>query len=534
MPKFTEKLLTIFKKKEAQVNAEEKIKEELLTTSEFYRLLTEKGAGLVRGLIQTVVQTKRDLVDLVDAYKDTFFHVALTEMIVDDVLSVDPVTNEVVQLYSEDEEVNKVLEELQERIDLDNFIQSIAADIVAYGDYVVLVKHDGEKVLELQDAVDQRDVLVVYKAGEPKFLIKLDKYVGDSTVADFLDFIHFCVPGKKIRIKVGKEFAQSLGTENITEYFHVGKPLFWGCWDLLNSLYMLLVFYPVFAVQKLNATTIVGVKIPKEVPPAKAYEIARKYQELMNVSIGVDRLGRVSVADVLDTIGRYKVIPIYAEDERGLLQLNDPRLQEEYGLDIVEELKREICATVGIPHQLLFGSAEGVGRLEALKAFNRYVKKIARIQSAIKRGLVQLALIECRLRGMRVPSSTIEVRFRNNIISVEHLDRLEFLAGMIETVSSTVERLGSIVSSLNAKLNVERVVEFVNQYFGIVGLHDAIVQTSVIEQGDELPDVEDYEGSGTADFKFTPRDEFSLEGESEEEEDLVEFPFQVEGGGTEV
>ncbi|MEM1672919.1 MAG: hypothetical protein QXT86_12795 [Archaeoglobaceae archaeon] len=495
------------------------ISDELRARSEFYRLLMDRGAGLVRALLQTVIQSKRDLVDLVEAYKDTFFHVAIVEMLVDDVLSVDPISNEVVQLSSQNEVVDKILEDLQERVDLDSFIQSVVADVISYGDYVVMVKHDGKGVVELLDCVDQRDVLVVYRAGFPIFYIQLDKYRSDLKVEEYIDFIHFCVPGRRVRISVDKMWKEVLGLDQIGDYFRLGKPLFWGCWDLLSSLYILLIFYPVFAVQKLNASTIVGIRIPKEVPPHRAQEIAREYQQLMNVNIGVDRLGRVSVADVLDTIGRYKVIPVYAEDEKGLLQLNDPRLQEEYGLEIVEELKRVICATVGVPYQLLFGSVEGAGRLEVLKAFNRYVKKVASIQNALKLGLIQLALIECRLKGLKVSPAEIEVRFRNNIISVEHLDRLEFLAGVVETIRSSVETITGIKDAIGSGLDIEKLVEFVNRYFGLVGL-DGVFKIEDREQevraGGEF-EVEEVpiEGEG----------EEGLEAVFEEESGVEEFPL---------
>lgn len=495
MAKFFEALFSFLNKSSSRnvianrgpnVDLESKVYEELKTKSELYRLLMDhENAGFLGRLFYQVVQTKRDLIDLVDAYKDTFFHVMIVERLVDDVLGVDPSSSNVVDIYSDNAQVNEILQDLQERIDIDNFISAIAGDIIAYGDYVVRVHHDNNKVVELLDTVDQKDVVVVYRANKPVFLLKHDAAKGEFKTEEYVKFIHFCVPGRKIKIKVDDAWKNVYNISSIGDYFRVGKPLFWGCWDLLNSLFVLLVFYPVFAVQKLNASTILGVRIPGEVPPAKAYEIARKYQELLNVQVAVDRLGRVSVADVIDTIGKYKVVPVY-DDEKGLIQLNDPRLDESYALDIVEELKRVICATVGVPYQLLFGSVEGQGRLEVLRSFNRYVKKVSRIQSAIREGLIQLAMIECSLKGLYVTPEMIDVRFRNNIVSVEHLDKLEFLAGMVETVSNSVETVLNIANKLDSGVDLDKLKEFVNDYFGMAGLGGVLVEKSEGTSPEEL------------------------------------------------
>jgi len=474
-----ESLLNLFRRSDRRVvlpDIEVRTIDSLRSESVLYDVLEERP-GLVSQLFYQAVSQKSEVIDLVDSYRDTFFHSAIVDLLVDDVISVDPGMNDVVDISSENEEINRVIEELQERIDIDSFVQAIIDDVISYGDVVVAVEHDGKKVVELHPVRSQKDVVVVYKGHRPLFLVKFDKLKAEFKVEEYVNFIHFCIPGRKIKVKVEEEFLKALGYEKkVDEYILMGKPLFWGCWDLLNSLYILTVFYPVFSVQKMNATTVLGVRVPREMPPEKAYQVARKYMELLNVNIAVDRMGRVSVADVIDTIGKYKVIPIFADDEKGLLQLNDPRLDESYNLDVLEDLRRTLCATLGIPYQFLFGGAEGTGKLETLKAFNRYVKRVARIQRAIVNGLTQLVLIECELRGYKVSSEMVNVRFRNSIVSVEHLDKLEFLAGMVDTVNNAVGIVADIAQAVGGQVNTDKLIEFVNEYMGLVGLDGVIVK----------------------------------------------------------
>lgn len=456
----------------------QRVQDELLARSELYRMLRDSSyRHVLAGMFDTFVQKKSDLIDLVDAYKDTFFHQMIVNLLIDDVLNVDPLTNDIVDLSSDDDNIRRVLDELQERIDLDSFIAGICEDVISYGDYVVkvVVSERDRKVVELEEDIDQRKVLVWYKGGVPVFAVDMEgvKEYKEEAIKEPIEFIHFCVGPRKLKLKVGPgPFAYYKGGSEyrFSEYVRLGKPLLWGCWDLVNSLYVLTVFYPVFAVNKLNASTIVGIKVPPDTPPARAADIARHYQELLNVSVGVDRWGRIAVADVIDTVGRYKVVPVWG-DEKGLFQLNDPRLEESFALDILADLRRTVCASLGIPHSFLFGGTEeGASKLEALRVFTRYVKRVASIQRAIREGLTQLALIECRLRGIYARPEQIEVRFRNTLVSVENLDKLEFITTMIEAVRGAVDTVSELSQTLQASLDREKVLEFLNAYLGMVGL----------------------------------------------------------------
>ena len=118
----------------------QRIRDELLARSEMYRSMRDpRLRSVLASMFDTIVQKKSDLINLVDAYKDTFFHQMIVNLLIDDVLNVDPLTNDIIYLTSSDENVRRVLDELQERIDLDSFVSGICEDIIAYGDYVVRV-----------------------------------------------------------------------------------------------------------------------------------------------------------------------------------------------------------------------------------------------------------------------------------------------------------------------------------------------------------------------------------------------------------
>jgi len=507
-----------------QVSREEIIDREIRAWSVFYNAFLDKSRRyFLSAMIGQPIQDKQKMIEMVEAYKDTFFHQMIVNLLVDDALSIDPVTGDVVQVSTVNETLRPIVEGLQERLDLDAFLSSIIEDVVSYGDYVVRVVTDGKRVVAIEDDIDQRKVVVVYKAGKPVCLVDHSELAknSDKAVLTFTEFLHFSVNPRKVRLKLPDRLYANLSSDVFTEYVRLGKPLFWGTWDLLNSLYILMIFYPIFCVQKLNAQTVIGVRVPPETSVQRAWEIARKYQELLNVYTTVDERGRVALADVIDTVGRYKVVPIWG-DEKGFIQLADPRLEESFALDIVEELKVTLCASLGVPYSFLFGSREGMSKLDTLKSFSRYIKKVASIQRAIREGLYQLVRIEAKLQGISdVALEDIDVRFRNALISTEHLDKLEFITGMIETVRSSVESVNELAGVLEGKLNREKVLGFLNEYFGLIGLEGAIeVGEEVVP---EVPTVseEDWLVGEEEEMPFglgaeVPEEEEAFEGEEEE------------------
>ena len=506
------------------VGRDEQIEREIRAWSAFYNVLTDKSRRyFLSAILGQPILDKQRMIETVEAYKDTFFHQMIVNLLVDDALSMDPVTGDVVEITTVNESLKPIVEGLQERIDLDAFISSIVEDVVAYGDYVVRVVNDGRKVVALEDDIDQKKVIVVYKAGRPVCLVDYSEVTknSDDAMMNYVEFLHFSVNPRKIRLKLPDKVYEQVAKEGFTEYVRLGKPLFWGLWDLLNSLYILMVFYPVFCVQKLNATTVIGVKVPQETSVQRAWDIARKYQELLNVYTTVDERGRVALVDIIDTVGKYKVVPVWG-DERGFMQLADPKLEESFALDIVEELKVTLCAALGVPYNFLFGSREGMSKLDTLKSFSRYVKKVASIQRAIREGLYQLVRIEAKLQGLGdIPVQDIDVRFRNALISTEHLDKLEFVTGMIETVRGTVESVNEIAGVLEGVVDKEKVVDFLNDYFGLVGLEGVV---KVAKEGGEEGSEVQGAGLGETDWLGSGEEEFEVGAEEE-------FPFETESKG---
>jgi hypothetical protein len=528
-----------FQRFEIPISREEELIREMKSWSAFYNLLSDKSRKyfLAQALGQPV-QDKQKMMEVVEAYKDTFFHQMIVNLLVDDALSVDPVSGDVVALSTVNEYLKYIIEGLQSRIDLDAFISSIIEDVVAYGDYVVRVVHDGRKVVALEDDIDQKKAVVVYKAGKPVCLIDHSELTknSDGGLLDYTEFVHFSVNPRKIRLRLPESIYMRSDSVEFTEYVRVGKPLFWGLWDLLNSLYILMVFYPVFCVQKLNASTVIGVRVPAETSMQRAWDIARKYQELLNVYTTVDERGRVALVDVIDTVGKYKVVPVWG-DEKGFIQLNEPRFDESYALDIVDELKVTLCASLGVPYSFLFGSREGTTKLDTLKSFSRYVKKVASIQRAVREGLYQLVRIEARLQGFSdIAVEEIDVRFRNALISTEHLDKLEFIAGMIETVRGAVDAVNEIASALEGSVDKDKITEFLNEYLGLIGLDGAVkVEKGQVEEGGDTSeadvDVENWMGDEEEEAGFGGEGEFPFEAGIESEEE--EFPFEAELRGEE-
>jgi hypothetical protein len=221
---------------------EDQLEREIRAWSAFYNVLTDKSRRyFLSAVLGQPVLDKQRMIEMVEAYKDTFFHQMIVNLLVDDALSVDPVTGNVVEITTVNDTLKPVVEGLQERIDLDAFISSIIEDVVSYGDYVVRVVNDGRKVVALEDDIDQKKVVVVYKAGRPVCLVDYSEVAknSDDAMMSYVEFLHFSVSPRKVRLKLPDKVYEQVAKEGFTEYVRIGKPLFWGLWDLLNSLYIL-------------------------------------------------------------------------------------------------------------------------------------------------------------------------------------------------------------------------------------------------------------------------------------------------------
>lgn len=404
------------------------------------------------------VRKKADIIREVEKARGYFLYPAIMELLINDSLASDVVTNEIVNLTSSNKKINDGLVDFQKRVDLDSLVLSISEDLLSYGEYFLAVEMGDAGIEKVKDCVSQESMVALYEGPTPVKYLRQVKNRLESCDAD--KFVHFCIGERKLRIKVSGE--------NRIEYVRIGRPLFYGSFDLLNNLSLLTALVPASYIQKINNTSVVGIQLPEATSPEDGFKICRKYEKLLNKAVTYDPTkGDISVSDVLSQAGKFKVIPVIGSG-KGSLSKVDPRYREITDISMLQELKKDVCGDAGVPYSFLYGGEKN--KNDTLKQFARYVKKLHMIQKAISRGIKQLAFMDLVAKGLKPAPDHIEAKFSNTLVSVEELDRIEMLDQLISTLGNTVDTIFSIGEKAGAEVSRDKLGQFVNRYLKIVNL----------------------------------------------------------------
>lgn len=480
--------------------------------------LTDKKWNSILGSIYTkTLEKKGEIIKKVDSVKNSFLYTAILDLVINDAIAPSVMTNDIVLITSSNAPIRKELQELETRIDFDALVLSLVEDLLSYGEYYTsIVSREKEGVIGIVDNVDQSEIVSVYDAFEPAYFLR--QKGTKLTKIKVTELAHFCLGSRKLRIKVEDK--------DIKEYVRIGRPLFWGTFDLLRNLELISALIPASYLQKINSTSLIGIQVPDNASPEDAFEICRRYEDVLNSSISMDKeTGDISISDVLSAAGKFKVIPV-ASSGKGTLTKMDPRFEEMTDISIFEELKRNIMATVGVPYEFVFGGDSTKGEL--LRRFARYMRKLYMTQQAIAQGIKQIAKIHLAMKGMKAAPGHIEVKFTNALISVEELDKIEFIDTLVGTLGNVVDVLGNAKESLGAQVDNKQLQEFLNRHLKIVGLEDLFkLTTKPVEpvepvEPKESTYLERKKGEQSTSLSIPPEDRQELIDDLEQDEDCVE------------
>ncbi|MDK1290152.1 hypothetical protein [Pseudoalteromonas umbrosa] len=434
------------------------------------------------------------------AYSQSLKHVqkyylvdALLNLVADETLVADIMTGEIVHLQSPRKEVDDELKLLQRRLNLDQIFEDITLDLLSYGDYTLSMDLDPEEgVVAISDDVQQENIVALYRHGLPeKYLVRETNRILIKPASTHL---HFALGRSKLRIDLGEEFGvkdkdlEAL-KKKLPSYIRVGRPLLHGVQSKLKELQLLESLVPASKLHQLSTGSIVGVSVPPQTEPKEAFAISRRYEQLLNNKTSLDkRSGDLSdVGSILSTAGRTKCVPVLGD--KGNLQTVDVKENRTADdmLSNIRDNRATICATIGVPPELLFGSESSESKGEFLKRHARYLRKIKSIQAALANGAKQLAMAHLLTKGIQVLPQDIHVVFRNEVVNIDELDKLEFA----DQVNSMVSDLWMFMTELNdseqfnGRIDFEALSDWMRRQMALFGSNRSFIlplQESLNEQ----------------------------------------------------
>jgi len=395
------------------------------------------------------VQSRKQFIHEMDNIKSFYLVDALARGVADDSLTPDITTGEILQLSSEKSEIQKELDALQTRFDFDQLINDFIIDLLRQGEHVLShIVRKGEGIVDIRDDVNQTNVVAFYKHGFPfKYLVNTG---GDMKLYPPYSYSHFAINRYKLRIQIQREFNDRedisiLDDDLIRElpsYIRAGRSIFYGVLSKIKELMLIEMLIPTKKLNDIMKGNLVGLHMPQGTSVKDGFSAIKDYEKFLNKKVGLDRgTDDFSVADIASVAGLLRVLPIFGDKGslESLSEIKDDRSLEALE-DRIEDNRRVICSSVGFPYELLF-SSDNDRRAEVLKRYGRYIRVLKSIQSSIAIGVKQIALTHIVNRGISVSPDEITVDFRNKLINVDELDKIELLdavVGIIENVNRTV------------------------------------------------------------------------------------------------
>jgi len=510
----------------------QKIQDMKGTVNTPYQVAAAYGA-----IYSKVTRERQAAIAEVERVREFYLAETILNQLTEDSLAPEVTTGEILNVYSEKDDINKELQYLNEVLDFDDIIGNITPDMLAIGEYLMEVEIDGpgegqdcdeepkesvneeddgkekEKdtepdddevktknqklkkgskdkksttkgkknkgVTAVKDTVEQGTVLFVVKNNGEKGYLQIDQQ-GRVEFKEECEYINFSLPGKKIRYDIKRELSGLTENEEIIKelprFIRVGKSVLWHVLSKIRELELLEQLIPATKLAKLSSGTIVGVQVPTSYDIKEATAACRQIEGIINKKIGIDKgIDSITLENIMSAAGKIKCVPIFGD--KGTLQKMDYKMDEPDDLlSSIEDVRQVICMSIGIPYEILFANDTG-SKMEVLKRYARYLRRLKNIQRAITGGIRQVCSIHLANKGIGFTDKDVIVEFRNKITEVDTLDRLEFMdaiVGMLDSIKRFVTEMHEEDSPMKDNVNMKQFVRFLNDQLTTIGLAGVI------------------------------------------------------------
>ena len=471
----------------------------------------------------------KEVIKAVDEAKHFYLVEVILSQIVDDALSPTMGSEEIVKFSCNDKTIQKELDSLKKRINLDQLIENIAPELLAYGEYTLSTKFDvsenGENkksngLADITDTVEQGTVISLTQDGRTEAYLAIDQS-GTIHLRQLADYIKFQMGGHKIKANIdqfipyNKKFKEKF--TDLPRFIRVGKSILFPILEKLKELEILEKLIPASKINEISKGNLVGMSLPENYSLDDALKAIKRIEGLINKTATVDPdLKRITVESILSVAGKTKIIPTFGD--KGNLQNMDYKNAEVSGLTSdAKELRTLILDSAGIPVELVF-SSDGATKSEILKRYAKYLRKLKRFQRAIAEGCKQIAFIHLVNKNISFKEDDIQIVFNNNLVEIDNLDKLEHADITTSLLKNVRDFFGEMIeesSPYRETVNLNKVTEYMEQNLRTIGLADAM---NTQKEGGPSVEPKKEETTDDVDLDGINDEEPSLEPEKEEDE----------------
>jgi predicted transcriptional regulator len=426
------------------------------------------------------VNSRQEYLNTTDDVRRFYIVGTILDLMKEDVLNSNE-RGQIIRITAKDKKIQKAIDELMDTVDMNNLLEDITRDLIDLGEYSVRLEiENGKGVVRVHDDVDPLNLVAFYEQGIPTRYLQLKGR--EWKILPATAYAHFCIGTQKHRIclqnKLNRgwtdpgfdKIPQSV-KDKLPDYVRIGTPMFLNLIEKIRELQVLEKLMPATKMNQITQTQLVGMRMPANTPPHEVIAAIKRYEQLLNVPTGIDpRTNQISLAEIMTVLGRLRVVPIFSDEKGGLDPLNVRASQPiDDILNATNSLRAIIMSSIGIPPSLIFGS-NTTDKVQELRMFSRYTRRLASIQKALSKGLRQIVLAHLVNTGMTVTNKDFDIQFIQSLVDLSGLEKLEFDDAKQEICGRSLDFLAKAMSNplVAAAIDPVELIKWIQDKFSIL------------------------------------------------------------------
>lgn len=368
------------------------------------------------------------------------------------------------------DEIQTIIDDFVEKFKLDQTILDFIDEAIVLGEYILPIEHEkGIGITKIKDNPHMVNQVAVYDGQDKKGFLWY-KSAKETEVLPKDYGIHFLLSYKKIRVAVKdfQNFTDQSTNIFLEDHIKIGQSLILPIINKLKQLEILEMANLALDLKRILAPVIAMVGMPENTQTDDIGAIVEEYEKVLgNMFKDLANVeGEIRLNDILSIAGDIKVLPSIGNNKGSITTLdlqNDNNSSSEKS----ESIRKSIALLLGIPFYYLSLMGEnGMSRLESLKLFSRYSKKLNAMQHCIIEGVKELLCIHLEDLGKKIDPKDLDIKMRQ-ITNVELLDSMEYLVTIVTALQDLLNVLQSVRELSNGKIeiNYEKLLNVLNKLF---------------------------------------------------------------------
>ena len=457
-------------------------------------------SGILNQQLQTTSLMRESYFRELALYRNNYVVNAVYDIISNDIIQ-DNTSSEALTVYCPtDEEVEKELRKLFNKLGVVEVLQAILPDLLHYGSYTlrpIVVKKKGvvglsddyypNQVIAITDS--KSDPLMYFIANNLNPLEDSRKangtisdmtYLGTATnqwrkksklyeYKDISELLYFSIDLGYQKLLLPESDLQSIRSKVpsalevlLPRSLKVRTPnsFVYPALDKLQEVLALDKYIVYRHLGDILTPNLVGVPLPNTTDVNQAHEIVQRYSDIINGNI--DRASNIlDMNATLQDLAKVQLIPIIGDRATPeAIQFGRQVGESTSNMETYQEVLSRFLTTIGIPPEYFNNEKESK---ENLKTAIRYAKKIKRIAKNLIRPLEHLALLHIseKFPDKNITADQIRIQLRNNqnVDELQNLETQDLVISSIDNMRNLIESSEEIVSGTEWEIDKNLVIE---------------------------------------------------------------------------